>query len=99
MTLLCLNAGFESGGETQPLQYEPPRWAQTWQEPQIVPPATSQVVQALDEDTAPQPVLFRFHNDRQTTDEIWTGRISVAVVGLGLLWFGGHIIATVAGGL
>lgn len=77
-----------------PENYEPPFWAEACFDPQIAAGMALPAELVVAEDGPELP----FVGDRQPTrDEIWTGRISVAIVLFALMWFGGHVIAALAG--
>jgi hypothetical protein len=71
--------------------YRAPAWAQACFEPQLAEPVSDCDPRDGADDKSVS--LFSFPDDRPSADEIWTGRISVAVVVLGGLWFGGQVIA------
>nr|WP_314471110.1 hypothetical protein [uncultured Sphingomonas sp.] len=74
--------------------YEPPAWAQASFEPSIAAGMALSAESVAAEDGPDLP----FAGDRHPTrDEIWTGRISVAIVLFALLWFGGHVVVALAG--
>lgn len=82
-------------------RYEPPAWARAWEDPRIGGGDRTALVPVAAEtahsDEAVTPVLFRIEEELPSIDELWTGRISVAVFVLAVLWFGGSVAVTLAG--
>lgn len=91
-------------------RYDPPAWARLiWESPRVggfagdaaaLPDAATikrdtDLVPSANED-AVAPVLFCIEDDLPSVDELWTGRISVAVFLLAVVWFGGQVLLTVA---
>jgi hypothetical protein len=74
--------------------YEPPAWAEACFDPQI---AAGIALPAELAEADGGPDLSRVRDRRPTRDEIWTGRISVAIVLFALMWFGGHVVVALAG--